>query len=672
MNKDDILYRTNAGLDVFKHYVSIPFKIGQNFKNPLYDDKRASCNVYFDKRSGMYRLKDFGNDDYSGDCFFFVGKLLNLDCNRADDFKEILRHIAKDLHLSSSHTHRLPQRKVEPPIKQKPASEFKYVEQDFTVQQLAWWKQYGVEVDLLKNYGVVSLAQFECSNREGKPFCIRANESDPLYAYRNGKHIKIYRPFSRYRFMQAGTMPNVYCFGWKQLPKKGDLLFITGGEKDVLSLASQGLFAIAFNSETSQIPKETIRNLSFRFKHIVLLFDVDQTGIDSACKQTSQLAEFGVINLQLPLSGTKQEKDVSDYFKLGNTARDLMLLFTHKLDAMYRQNLMTLRLCEVDMRNPPLASNAIISANGVPLGTQGNMFCITGAEGTGKSNYTSALLAGAICDEGCSVDCLGVTVEQNMHKKAVLLYDTEQSEMQLFRNTKRLLERAERAEMPDFFHAFCMASIGRKERLGCIEQSMDRYYYKHGGIQLVVIDGIADLISSTNDEGESIALVEKLHRLAGLYNTCIVTVLHFIPSGIKLRGHLGSELQRKVASILAIEQEKDKVHSVVKAIKVREGSPLDVPMMLFAWDDKLHRHSFRGLKPEQTAKARKKEALLEASRLIFSQHQSLSYTELATALQNHFDVKERTAKEYIKFMFDQKMVEYASAEKRAIRLTLQN
>ena len=55
-----------------------------------------------------------------------------------------------------------------------------------------------------------------------------------------------------------------------------------------------------------------------------------------------------------------------------------------------------------------------------------------------------------------------------------------------------------------------------------------------------------------------------MYRLAGIYNTCIVTILHFIPSGLKLRGHLGSELQRKAAAILSIEKDTDPSVSVVK------------------------------------------------------------------------------------------------------------
>ena len=70
----------------------------------------------------------------------------------------------------------------------------------------------------------------------------------------------------------------------------------------------------------------------------------------------------------------------------------------------------------------------------------------------------------------------------------------------------------------------------------------------------MVIDGVADLIRCANDEGESVALIDEIYRLAGIYRTCIAAVVHFVPNGLKLRGHLGSELQRKSAAILSIER----------------------------------------------------------------------------------------------------------------------
>ena len=102
-----------------------------------------------------------------------------------------------------------------------------------------------------------------------------------------------------------------------------------------MSLAAHGFHAICFNSETVTIPPTLIYKLTFRFKHIILLYDTDKTGKESARKQEKQLEEFGIRRLLLPLPGTKEEKDISDYFKAGNTREDFLKLFIEFLDNLY-------------------------------------------------------------------------------------------------------------------------------------------------------------------------------------------------------------------------------------------------------------------------------------------------------------------------------------------------
>ena len=187
-----------------------------------------------------------------------------------------------------------------------------------------------------------------------------------------------------------------YCFGLEQLPSKGDTLFITGGEKDVMTLAAHGFHAICFNSETSTIPPEIIYKLTFRFKHIVLLYDVDKTGREAALRHEKALAEYDIKRLILPLSGDKKDKDVTDYFHKGNGHKEFRKLFLDLLDNLYNETMTMLKSCEIDFNNPPAKAEEVISAGDVPLGTQGNILCITGGEGTGKSNYVASLIAGAV------------------------------------------------------------------------------------------------------------------------------------------------------------------------------------------------------------------------------------------------------------------------------------
>ncbi len=236
------------------------------------------------------------------------------------------------------------------------------------------------------------------------------------------------------------------------------------------------------------------------------------------------------------------------------------------------------------------------------------------------------------------------------------MYDTEQSEVQLYKNVSNLLRRAKLTYKPDILKAFNLTGMSRKERLHAIIQSMDRFHYQYNGIQLVVIDGIADLVNSANDEAESIRVIDELYRLAGIYKTCIICVLHYVPNGLKLRGHLGSELQRKAASILSIEFDKDPSVSVVKALKVREGSPLDVPLMEFSWSKSAGMHLYIGEKPRQEKEKRKEKELTFVARSIFSNQSFLTYTEISEKIQQIMDVKERTSKNYIRYMREKNII----------------
>lgn len=668
--KEEILSRTNRGLEIFCFYMPIDFVPKRNFRNPLYADRRASCNIYLDNKSGCYRMKDFGNDAYSGDCFWFAAVMLGLDVRK--DFMVVLETIIRDLQLNMHlerkeyHAQRVPmmkpyERMVLPPdihtVSTANEKWFKYIEQPFGESELNYWWQYGIDAKTLQRFRVKSLTRYESISNQGKFFSLVSTKEDPIFAYCLGKFVKVYRPKSKLRFLYGGEKVDDYVFGFEQLPGKGDMIFITGGEKDVLSLSAHGFNAICFNSETAQIPGNIIEGLLLRFQHLIILYDTDETGIREAKRQAEMLGQYKVLCLTLPLRGTKTEKDISDYFALGNGAEDMRALLSDIFTKMYAQTMMILQSCEIDYDNPPDASKSVVAVNGVPLGTQDNLFCITGGEGTGKSNYISAILAGTLGAERLQAEqTLGLDVTANPKGMAVLHYDTEQSEAQLHKNLGKTLRRAGVESVPQFYHSLYLASLSRKDRLKIIRESMDLFHHRHGGIHLVVIDGIADLIRSANDETESIAIVDELYRLAGIYNTCIICVLHFVPNGIKLRGHIGSELQRKAAGILSIEKDDNPEYSVVKALKVRDGSPLDVPMMLFGWDREADMHVYRGEKSKEDKEKHKTDELLSVVKSAFHVKTKLSYQELCDVLMRETEVKDRTAKKYIAYMKEQRIL----------------
>ena len=666
--KEEILEHTNRGLEIFCFYMPIDFVPKRNFRNPLYKDKRASCNIYLDTKSQCYRMKDFGNEAYSGDCFWFAATMLGLDVR--SDFKKVLLTIIQDLNLNITMDFKTDENRKTKSLKdirlvsststnaKEELSEkkkiFKLYEQPFRADEIAYWQRYGITDKVLQKYHVKSLFRYETISNQGNPFSLTSTKNEPIFCYVMGDFVKIYRPNSKLRFLYGGDKSKDYIFGFEQLPSKGDILFITGGEKDVLSLSSHHFNAICFNSETASIPEPIIESLQLRFRHIILLYDTDETGLREAERQAKQLEPYHVFCLSLSLRGTKTEKDISDFFALGKTAKDLTSLLTDKLSSIYTHTIMMLQSCEIDYENPPDASKSIVAVNGVPLGTQDNLLCITGGEGTGKSNYVAAILTGTLGTERLPAErTLGLEITPNPNGLAVLHYDTEQSEAQLHKNLGKTLQRASLKNVPKFYHSLYLASLSRKDRLKLIRESMDLFYHKHGGIHLVVIDGIADLIRSANDETESIAIIDELYRLAGIYNTCIICVLHFVPNGIKLRGHIGSELQRKAAGILSIEKDDNPEYSVVKALKVRDGSPLDVPMMLFGWDKAEDMHVYRGEKSKEDKEKRKTDELIAVVKETFRNSFKLTYQELCEVLMRKMEIKDRTAKKYIAYMKEQ-------------------
>ena len=669
IEKEQILLLTQGGLNVFSHFLGFEVNLHRNFRSPFYDDKRASCHIFYDRKSSSYKFYDHGDTAYSGDCFWFVATLRSL--NLKTDFPEVLKVIVQELGLYSLYggeeyyRHAAPTYKS--PVISGPKTDitknteersYSFEIQPFDDGLLNYWGHYGIHEDTLRRFRVRSLKRYESVSAEGKKFELYGSPTEPMFAYIGNGYVKIYRPHSpKIRFLYGGRMPATYCFGMEQIPTKGDMLFITGGEKDVLSLYAHGFNAICFNSETAQIPTSIIESLQLRFRHIILLYDADETGVREAHKQSEQLAEYKVLNLSLPLCGTKSEKDISDFFALGNGAKELKELLTKMFTDLYSQTMMMLRSCEIDYENPPDISKSVVAVNGVPLGTQDNLFCITGGEGTGKSNYVGAILAGTLGEKRLPIEkTLGLEITTNPKGLAVLHYDTEQSEAQLHKNLGKTLRRASLTAVPEFCHSLYLASLSRKDRLKLIRESMDLFHHRHGGIHLVVIDGIADLIRSANDETESIAIVDELYRLAGIYNTCIICVLHFVPNGIKLRGHIGSELQRKAAGILSIEKDDNPEYSVVKALKVRDGSPLDVPMMLFGWDKAEDMHVYRGEKSKEDKEKRKTDELIGVVKEAFRSSFKLTYQELCEVLMREMEIKDRTAKKYIAYMKEQRIL----------------
>lgn len=212
----------------------------------------------------------------------------------------------------------------------------------------------------------------------------------------------------------------------------------------------------------------------------------------------------------------------------------------------------------LSLESAPPRPPIILSALSKRLGEAGNLVVIQGQAKAGKSAVVSAILGAALGGKG---DCLGL-VSPNPEEKAVLHFDTEQSRCAHFDLVSRAVrERAGIYQMPSHFRTYTTLKLSVKTRRLALSEEMKRAAADHGGIHLVLLDGVADIATNPNDSEECFALVDELHALADTYQCLLVLVLHENPNSEnnKTRGHLGSQLDRKAQTPIVIEKGADEI-----------------------------------------------------------------------------------------------------------------
>lgn len=78
--------------------------------------------------------------------------------------------------------------------------------------------------------------------------------------------------------------------------------------------------------------------------------------------------------------------------------------------------------------------------------------------------------------------------------------------------------------------------------------------------------------------------------------------------------------------------------------------------MQFKWDKELQMHTYIGEKSKQEKDKRKTKDLATVAKEIFDKKGSWNYTDLCNELQTFMEVKERTAKNYIKYMREKEII----------------
>ncbi len=320
MTKLQLLEKTTEE-NIFKHYIpDLDLTTKKNYRSPFGEkDNIPSLSIFEKDKQLKFNSHNSGN---AGDVFQFVADLKGIDCKT--NFPAVIEEIAKDLNLNGF------------ALKSDKKENIKIsFEKDYTDEFLKYFVRFKINKDTLKKFNVqqVKYHEFISANNKHCKFDYRKNKQISVCYTINNK-IKIYFPSieglqkKAFGFKEQTTEE---IFGFTEL-KKADYIIISAGEKDCLSLNSNGFQSVSFQSENNIPTDKQINDLKQFASKLFICYDNDESGF----KATEKLIKkFNFIKVNLPA----KYKDVADFFEENNSGEfqkilELSAIVDEKKDAV--------------------------------------------------------------------------------------------------------------------------------------------------------------------------------------------------------------------------------------------------------------------------------------------------------------------------------------------------
>ena len=208
----------------------------------------------------------------------------------------------------------------------------------------------------------------------------------------------------------------------------------------------------------------------------------------------------------------------------------------------------------------------------VGLASNGGIIEIIGKKASRKTAFLSMLVASCFAENGVYGN-----IKSRLTDKTVLWFDTEMSGDDFWYFQKRLHEQCGLSDNHPRLHPINMDNFETSRDKLEVMLHILRNSNKEDGtgffqnIGLVVLDGIADLISDTNNEGECREILESIKNVLNSMSCCLATVLHSDKKGQASRGTLGTLLDQKATSAIMMDLKNPGEPTTVRPEKIRNG-----------------------------------------------------------------------------------------------------
>lgn len=299
-------------------------KVPQEFEylcSPFREDNHPGCWFSRDL-TGRLRFCDFGNPEVQDGI-----KMFNIDCFDAvrifyklSNFYQTLEFIYNSL---------IKGRKISEDtrgykfgsIRTKNPFYFTFEVRDFDNRDKRYWSPYGISKDNLIKDKVFPVSRYKMFNTKSGDLIVRPTTVCYVFTEFKSGHKKLYLPLNKGRRFITDCDENDLG-GFDSLDEFGETLVITKSYKDWRVLLNIGLLNVVWTQNEGMYPSNNfLIALCKRFKDIIVLYDNDETGINSA-KRLVELINVLVPNnkarfIHLPTNFSEVGvKDPADAVKL--------------------------------------------------------------------------------------------------------------------------------------------------------------------------------------------------------------------------------------------------------------------------------------------------------------------------------------------------------------------
>lgn len=257
-------------------------------------------------------------------------------------------------------------------------------------------------------------------------------------------------------------------------------------------------------------------------------------------------------------------------------------------------------------------------------------------------------------------------VKSLMENPRILFFDTEQNK----KDTKGILDdvAAMTGLDPETIDSqVVLQSLRRVDRddlLPLLRQALE-----DEKPDVVFIDGIVEFVASFNDESESKELIKDLLKLCDEQNCAIICVLHTnkADEDHQMRGHLGTMLAQKAATVLECKKERGSSVITVSCSESRHEEPTEWSIM-YAEDGRIvdateqrklqleQRKAEQQQKRQEAIEKEKQERLQKCLTVLRDKGGAVSRKQLTEILVKVLDRKRPTVASYISEWLNDKTI----------------